>query len=71
MVDYVDDGDGSSNDAMLRSILNMLGLCRFTVTRLETADETSKGEILDGLAIAEISVRRMMADESPDSADTG
>lgn len=62
MVHYVDDEANPSSETMLRSMLNMIELCRITANRLKAQDESCCGEILDGLAIAEINVRRLLAD---------
>ena len=62
MTYYIDDETDGSNEALFRSMLSLLQLCRSAAARVKVEDETSHREMLDGLAIAEINIRRLMAD---------
>jgi hypothetical protein len=52
VVHYIDDDDADSNEALCRSMLNMIELCRLSAARLTLDEEDLRTDLLASFAHA-------------------
>lgn len=60
------DARSQANIRALDTMGQLLQRCQSIAASIEVEDEISKGELLDALSIASLSVMRLLVDEDPD-----
>jgi len=60
------DARSQANIRALDTIGQLIQRCQSIAAAIEVEDETSKGELLDALSIAELSRMRLLVEEDPD-----